>query len=191
MSKPIVFVTGNAKKLEEFIAILGKNFPREITNKKVDLPEYQGEIEEISIEKCKAAAEIVKGPVIIEDTCLCFNAMKGLPGPYIKWFLDKLGADGLYKMLEGWEDKSAQAVCTFAYVNSPEDPVILFQGRTDGLMVSPRGPKDFGWDPCFQPEGYDKTYAELPKEIKNTISHRQRALEKLKEYFLKDSNEAK
>jgi inosine triphosphate pyrophosphatase len=129
MSKPIVFVTGNAKKLEEFIAILGKGFPREITSKKIDLPEYQGEIDEICIKKCETAVKIVQGPVIIEDTCLCFDALKGLPGPYIKWFLDKLGPDGLYTMLAGFENKKAQAVCTFAYCEGKaDDPVLLFQG---------------------------------------------------------------
>lgn len=188
MSKPIVFVTGNAKKLEEFVAILGKNFSREITSKKIDLPEYQGEIDDICRSKCRAAADLIKGPVIIEDTCLCFNAMKGLPGPYIKWFLDKLGPEGLHQMLHGWEDKSAEAICTFAYcAGEPKDPVLLFQGRTQGTIVSPRGPRDFGWDPCFQPLGGDKTYAELPKEMKNQISHRSKAVEKLKEYFMKDA----
>ncbi|XP_076623967.1 inosine triphosphate pyrophosphatase isoform X1 [Colletes latitarsis] len=188
MSKSIVFVTGNAKKLEEFVAILGKNFPREITSKKVDLPEYQGEIDDICRNKCRAAADLVKGPVIIEDTCLCFNAMKGLPGPYIKWFLEKLGPEGLHRMLHGWEDKNAEAVCTFAYcAGEPQDPVILFQGRTQGTIVAPRGPRDFGWDPCFQPLDSDKTYAELPKETKNQISHRSKALEKLKDYFMKEA----
>ncbi|XP_003426633.1 inosine triphosphate pyrophosphatase isoform X1 [Nasonia vitripennis] len=186
-AKPIVFVTGNAKKLEEFIAILGPRFPREITSRKIDLPEYQGEIDEICIKKCRTAAEIVRGPVIIEDTCLCFDALKGLPGPYIKWFLDKLGPDGLNAMLVGFDNKGAQAVCTFAYCEGkPDDPVLLFEGRTHGKIVSPRGCRDFGWDPCFQPEGKDVTYAELPKEVKNEISHRSKALEKLKEYLLKE-----
>lgn len=49
-------------------------------NKKVDLPELQGEIDDICKKKCRAAVEIVNGPVIIEDTCLCFNSLKGLPG---------------------------------------------------------------------------------------------------------------
>ncbi|XP_015588982.1 inosine triphosphate pyrophosphatase [Cephus cinctus] len=188
MSKPIVFVTGNAKKLEEFVAILGRNFPRQVTSMKVDLPEYQGDIEDICKNKCRAAADIVKGPVIIEDTCLCFNAMKGLPGPYIKWFLDKLGPEGLYTMLTGWEDKSAQAICTFAFCNGgPEDPIILFQGCTNGTIVSPKGPRDFGWDPCFLPEGKSQTYAELPREVKNKLSHRFRAIEKLKNYFCKNT----
>ena len=63
-------------------------------NKKIDLPEYQGEPDSISIDKCKAAMEQIKGPVIVEDTCLCFNALGGLPGPYIKWFLEKLRPAG-------------------------------------------------------------------------------------------------
>lgn len=187
-NKPITFVTGNAKKLEEFKAILGTSFPREIVSQKVDLPELQGEITEICIKKCKEAARIVQGPVIVEDTCLCFNALKGLPGPYIKWFLEKLEPEGLYKLLTGFEDKSAQAVCTFAYHPGESNAeVILFEGRTDGDIVEPRGGRDFGWDPCFQPKGYSKTYAEMPKEEKNKISHRFRALDRLRNYFIKNN----
>lgn len=80
MSKPITFITGNAKKLEEVVVILGKEFPRQLVSKKIDLPELQGEMDEISIIKCKEAAKHVKGPVIVEDTCLCFKALGGMPG---------------------------------------------------------------------------------------------------------------
>ena len=125
----------------------------------------------------------MKGPVIVEDTCLSFNALKGLPGPYIKWFLEKIGPEGLHKLLAGFEDKSAQAICTFAFTRDENSEVILFQGITEGIIVEPRGCRDFGWDPIFQPLGYDKTYAELPKEVKNTISHRFRALDKLRDHF--------
>lgn len=79
-ARPITFVTGNAKKLEEVINIVGPAFPRQIVTKKIDLPELQGEIEEIAINKCKDAAQRVNGPVLVEDTCLCFNALQGLPG---------------------------------------------------------------------------------------------------------------
>ncbi|XP_028164663.1 inosine triphosphate pyrophosphatase [Ostrinia furnacalis] len=184
--KTLTFVTGNAKKLEELRAILGNSFPLEIISHKVDLPELQGDIEEVSIKKCQEAARRLKKPVLIEDTSLCFNALNGLPGPYIKWFLDKIKPEGLSKMLTGWEDKSAKAVCTFAYCEgSCEDSdVILFQGITKGQIVEPRGTRDFGWDCVFQPEGYTKTYAELPKEEKNTISHRYKALDKLRKYFI-------
>ncbi|XP_038207330.1 inosine triphosphate pyrophosphatase [Zerene cesonia] len=187
--KVLTFVTGNVKKLEEVKLILGNNFPLEVTNHKLDLPELQGEINEISIQKCREAASRLNKPVIIEDTCLCFNALQGLPGPYIKWFLDKLKPEGLHQLLAGWEDKSAEAVCTFAYSSGkPEDDVILFQGKTAGTIVYPRGTRDFGWDCIFQPDGYDKTYAELPKEEKNKISHRYRALDKLKYYFAQNSS---
>ncbi|XP_055307769.1 inosine triphosphate pyrophosphatase-like [Sitodiplosis mosellana] len=184
MSKPITFITGNVKKLEEVIAILGKEFPRELVSRKIDLPELQGEMNDISIKKCKEAAKYVQGPVIVEDTCLCFTALGDLPGPYIKWFLEKVGPEGLFKMLSGFEDKSATAVCTFAYTSGENDAVLLFQGKTEGQIVDPRGPRDFGWDPCFQPNGFQKTYAELPKETKNSISHRFKAVDALKHYFM-------
>ncbi|XP_055634681.1 inosine triphosphate pyrophosphatase [Toxorhynchites rutilus septentrionalis] len=184
MLRSISFVTGNAKKLEEVRAILGKDFPFELIAVKLDLPELQGEVDDICRKKCLEAARIVKGPVLVEDTCLCFSALKGLPGPYIKWFLDKLEPEGLHKLLDGWDDKSAQAVCTFAYVPHENGEVILFQGVTDGDIVFPRGSRDFGWDPVFQPKGCDKTYAELPKEKKNEISHRFRALDKLRDFFV-------
>ncbi|KAK9510704.1 hypothetical protein O3M35_005439 [Rhynocoris fuscipes] len=184
MSK-VVFVTGNAKKLEEVVAILGPYVPFKLVNQKVDLPELQGEIEDICKKKCREAAKIVKGPVIVEDTSLCFTSLGNLPGPYIKWFLDKVGPEGLYRMLVGFEDKSATAVCTMAYAENDDSDVIIFQGKTEGQIVEPRGPRDFGWDPCFLPNGYDKTYAEMPKESKNKISHRYKAVLAMKEYFEK------
>jgi hypothetical protein len=118
VQKPIVtFVTGNQKKLQEVIAILGAEgeLPIEVTNRKLDLPEYQGEPEEISRQKAIAAALEVGGAVMVEDTSLCFNALQGLPGPYIKWFLDKLGHEGLNNMLAAYEDKSGYAQCIFAF----------------------------------------------------------------------------
>ncbi|XP_017473688.1 PREDICTED: inosine triphosphate pyrophosphatase isoform X2 [Rhagoletis zephyria] len=170
MSKPITFVTGNAKKLEELVAILGDKFPRKVVSSKIDLPELQGEIDEIAVKKCKEAAKQIDGPVLVEDTCLCFNALQGLPGPYIKWFLEKLQPEGLHRLLAGWDDKSAK-------------------GITEGSIVEPRGCRDFGWDPIFQPKGYQLTYAEMPKEEKNKISHRYRALAALQEYFLQQKED--
>ncbi|XP_073933944.1 inosine triphosphate pyrophosphatase-like [Castor canadensis] len=91
---------------------------------------------------------------------------------------------GLHQLLAGFEDKSAYALCTFALsTGDPSNPVLLFRGRTSGQIVVPRGCRDFGWDPCFQPDGYEQTYAEMPKAEKNAISHRFRALLELQEYF--------
>ncbi|KAJ1977647.1 acetyl-coenzyme A synthetase 2 [Dimargaris xerosporica] len=178
---PLVFVTGNQNKLREVQAILGDVVP--IESQALDLPELQGTTAEVSADKCRRAAEIIKGPVITEDTSLCFNAMNGLPGPYIKWFLKNLGTDGLNKMLIGFEDKSAFALCTLAYCAGPGDEPVLFEGKTLGTIVPPRGPGVFGWDSAFQPDGHDKTYAELDPAVKNTISHRFRALELLKAFL--------
>jgi len=130
--KQLNFITGNKNKLTEVKAILGDNV--DLQSQALDLVEIQGTIEEISSDKCRRAAATVNGPVLVEDTCLCFNALKELPGPYIKWFLEALGHQGLNDMLAAFPDKSAQAVCTFAYCEGPGHEPIIFQGRTD---VSP------------------------------------------------------
>jgi inosine triphosphate pyrophosphatase len=174
--KQLNFITGNKNKLTEVKAILNDTI--DLQSQSLDLVEIQGTIEEISADKCRRAADIIKGPVLVEDTCLCFNALKELPGPYIKWFLEALGHKGLNDLLAAFPDKSAQAVCTFAYCEGPGHEPIIFQGRTDGRIVPARGPPNFGWDPIFEYEG--KTYAEMDKIQKNKISHRFRALEKLK-----------
>ncbi|KAK1290318.1 Inosine triphosphate pyrophosphatase [Acorus calamus] len=182
LSRPVTFVTGNPKKLEEVRAILGDSIP--LQTLKLDLPELQGEPEEISKDKARMAAkEKVNGPVLVEDTCLCFNALNGLPGPYIKWFLQKTGHEGLNNILKAYEDKSAYALCVFSLALGPTVEPISFVGKTMGKIVPARGPPDFGWDPIFQPDGYEQTYAEMPKEEKNKISHRFKALDKVKAYF--------
>ena len=89
---------------------------------------------------------------------------------------------GLFKLLAGFEDKSAYALCLFAY-GEPGKEIQLFSGRSDGIIVEPRGPRMFGWVACFQPCGHEQTYAEMPKEIKNTISHRFKAIDELRKYL--------
>ncbi|KAF2086890.1 Maf/Ham1 [Saccharata proteae CBS 121410] len=210
--KYLNFITGNKNKLAEVKAILGDSV--ELRSQSLDLPEVQGSVEEVTIEKCKRAADIVGGPVLVEDTCLCFKAMNDLPGPYMyacsrvsfhvqyaretwsttnqtspsKWFMQSLGPENLHKMLAGFDDKSAQAVCTFGYSEGPGHDPILFQGRTDasrpmntGKLVPSRGPTTFGWDSTFEYEG--RTYAEMEKAEKNKISHRGKALEKLQDWL--------
>lgn len=185
----LTFVTGNEMKLKEVQAILGPDFPIEIISHDLDLPELQGEIEEIVIKKCQEAARRLRRPVLVEDTCLCFNALQGLPGPYIKWFVQKLQPEGLVRLLAGWDDKSAEAISTFGLCKYDCDDleVQLFQGRAQGTIVNPKHFHCHGWESCwdciFQPNGYSKTYAELKKEEKNRISQRFMALMKLKAHF--------
>lgn len=188
----VTFVTGNANKLKEVIAILGGESTElgskvgkfTIVNQALDLEELQGTIDEVTIHKAKSAAKAIGGPVLVEDTCLAFTALNDLPGPYIKWFVQAVGLQGLVDMLYKFEDKGAKAVCTFGYCEGPESEVHLFQGITEGHIVTSRGPTNFGWDSIFQPTGFTETYAEMDKTIKNTISHRFRALDKVKEFLL-------
>ncbi|KAL8996769.1 MAG: hypothetical protein Q9169_003792 [Polycauliona sp. 2 TL-2023] len=196
----LVFITGNRNKLAEVQAILGDTVP--LSSRSLDLLEIQGTTEDISKDKCRRAADLVcrldtlylnnpaadtnargqvEGPVLVEDTCLAFTALKGLPGPYIKWFLGALGHDGLNNLLAAYEDKSAEAICTFAYCAGPGHEPLTFEGRVLGKIVPARGPRDFGWDPIFEHKG--KTYAEMDKVKKNEISHRSLALAKLKHWL--------
>ena len=191
---PVTFVTGNAKKLEEVKHILASSSSVSsscpstvrIVSRALDLPELQGDPKDIATEKCLLASKEIRGPTLVEDTSLCFNALKGLPGPYVKWFLEKTGLDGLNNMLAAYEDKTGDAKqCIFAYCDGKSEDVELFVGRTNGRIVKARGKTEFGWDAVFEPdeqrdEKNRKTYGEMEKEEKNTISHRFRALEKLR-----------
>lgn len=192
-SRSFVFVTGNANKLREVSAILDSSGSSgiSVTSQSVDVPEVQGSTQEVAIAKCKAAARVLQSACVTEDTALCFESLHDLPGPYIKDFLTKLGHEGLNKLLDGFDSRRAYALCTFAYSpkpseSDPEPEVILFEGRTYGQIVRPRGPTHFGWDAVFEPEEGEggKTFAEMDGVEKNKISHRYRALEKLREWLL-------
>ena len=82
---PITFITGNAKKLEEFMQIMTGELASQynVSNMALDLEEIQGSPEEIARTKVKLAATKVNTPVLTEDVSLCFNAYNGLPGPYM------------------------------------------------------------------------------------------------------------
>jgi len=186
--RKIVFVTGNYMKLREVTEILsaGQDVTSRIDlqSQSLDLPEVQGTTVEVAEEKVKRAAELVGGPVITEDTALGFKAMNGLPGPYIKWFLKSLGNEGLYTMIKGFPTQDATAICTFAYSAGPGHEPIVFEGHTEGTIVPPRGEEMFGWNPIFEVKGTGKTFAEMSNDEKNAISHRYKALDKLRTFLL-------
>ncbi|KAM5468965.1 nucleoside triphosphate pyrophosphohydrolase ham1 [Microsporum ferrugineum] len=181
LSKPKIlnFVTGNVRKLAEAKGILGDTVI--LTGQAIDIPEIQGSLEEIARDKCQKAANAVGGPVLIEDSALEFNALGGLPGPYIRHFYSSLGNDRLYNLLAAYPDKSARAACIYAYSAGPGSEPLLFQGYTEGVIVPKRGRGGFAFDQIFEYQGY--TYAEMSFEEKNTVSERFRALEKFKAWL--------
>ena len=117
-----------------------------VVSRSIDLPELQGLPEDVAREKCKAASKLVDGPVLVEDSSLCFNALNGLPGVFVKWFEQQIGLDGLVKLLDGFDDKTAYAQCIFALSSGPDEEVKLFKGRTQGRIVPARVAP--GINPC-------------------------------------------
>jgi len=171
------FVTTNADKVREAIDILGFSLDQ-ISSLNID--EVQSDdINEIVIHKAKKSYDIIKLPVLVEDSGLIFTAWNGLPGPFIKWFETSVGCQGLLKMLEGFENRKALAVCFVAIFDGKE--LIIGKGEVRGKIASSiRGENGFGWDVIFIPEGHKKTYAEMVSSEKNLISHRRLAFEDLK-----------
>lgn len=173
--KKLTFITGNAGKAK----YLSDYFHSPVDHIKLDLQEIQSlDLKEVVEDKAKRAYEIIKSPVLVEDVSLTFGEMKRLPGPLIKWFLETLENDGLCKMLNHYEDRSAFAEVYFAICD--ENGVRTYNGSMEGsIALEPKGEKGFGWDPIFIPKGYDKTWAEMTDDEKHITSMRKIALEKM------------
>ena len=135
--------------------------------------------------KLNFALEHHKGSFIVEDTSLYFSGLNGLPGPLIKWFVKTVGNDGLLKMVEAFGDFRVEARTIIGYA-SEKGEIKFFEGKVQGMIVSPRGKNGFGWDPIFQPDGQEKTFAEMSVEEKSRLSMRRLALTKLRKFL--DSN---
>eukprot|EP00536_Pseudo-nitzschia_multiseries_P015118 jgi/Psemu1/41321/gm1.41321_g len=143
----------------------------------VDLPEIQEvNTEGVAKEKALLAAQLAGGPSLIEDTSLEFHALGGMPGPYIKWFQERLQSVGLWRILMAYEDKSATAVCTLAFSPAPHADPVLFTGKVDGTIVEPVEGRGFGWDSIFVPEEENQPFSCLSTERKNELSHRGNAV---------------
>jgi len=172
----IYFITGNKGKLEEAQSILG-----DVEGYDIDLPEIQ-EIDAHKIIKEKLLEGLKhhkEAELIVEDTSLYLEALNGLPGPLIKWFMKTIGNEGLYEIATKLGNSKAQAKTIIGYARNKDD-IDFFEGVVEGEIVSPVGKKGFGWDPIFKPMAHDKTFAEMDTEEKNSLSMRKMALEKLK-----------
>ncbi|MBR9701106.1 RdgB/HAM1 family non-canonical purine NTP pyrophosphatase [Candidatus Woesearchaeota archaeon] len=171
-------ITSNRKKFSEMKQILSN-----IEQLDMDLVEIQSlDPHEIIKHKLAEAQKHHKGEFIVEDTSLYLDAMNGLPGPFIKWFLETIGNKGLVEIAEKLDNHKAHAITMIGYSDS-EGNVEFFEGRVDGKICSPRGENLFGWDCIFMLEKYERSWAELTREEKNKVSMRSKALKKLKSYL--------
>jgi len=171
------FVTGNPNKVREAADILKVHIEQVVVK---EIFEIQTQDLDVLIRhKSQQAYQALKSPVIVEDSGLQFNAWKGLPGALVKWFENTVGCEGMLKMLQSFEDRSAKAICCLAIHDGKSIQVV--RGEVNGYIATEiRGGNGFGWDVIFIPDGYKQTYAEMDSEEKNAISHRKLALEKLK-----------
>jgi|SRR3989344_3727154 len=174
----LIVVTTNPNKLAEINQILGTNHKVS----KVDIPEIQSlDLDEVITQKAKDAYEKIKKPVMVEDISLEIKALSGLPGTFIKFFLKTLGTEGTVKLVS---DQPTDAKVTAAVAVYDGKNLKIFKGIVFGtLSKKDRGTSGFGFDKVFIPNGYKKTYAEMPPELKNKISHRAKATRKLKKYL--------
>lgn len=162
MTELPVFITGNQNKADYLSRLLGMH----LDHHKVDLDEIQStSLEEIVTHKVKQAYELIKKPVLVEDVALSFVALGGLPGPFVKFFVD--AEDGLEKMCriaDVLDTRAARAECVYGYYDGKR--LELLRGQLDGAIADhPRGDGGYGWDKIFCPEGYaGRTRAELTSE---------------------------
>jgi non-canonical purine NTP pyrophosphatase (RdgB/HAM1 family) len=173
----LIFATQSVHKLQEAERILDIKIERY----DIDLPEIQAvDIEDVVIYKARFAYAVIKKPVMIEDTGLFINVLNGLPGALIKWFVQRLGIDGLCKIMGQFSDKSALAKTIIVTYDGFDDPK-LFVGEVKGkISAGPKGSEGFGWDAIFIPDGATKTFGEMMPEEKDAFSMRRLALEKMK-----------
>lgn len=183
--KQIVLATHNAGKVKEMQAILDPFGITVLSAGDLNLtePEENGQtfIENAKI-KALCAAKEAKLPALGDDSGLCVHALNNRPGIYSARYNEPKKNGFMYAMeklneeLGDASDRTAHFACALV-IAWPNGETEEFEGRVTGTLQWPvKGTNGFGYDPMFVPDGYDKSFAELPAEIKNKISHRANAL---------------
>ena len=186
MKRKFVFATNNAHKLEEVTAILGNRI--ELLSLKdihchTDIPETADTLEGNALLKAQYIYENYQMDCFADDTGLEVEALNGEPGVYsARYAGDGHNAEAnmlkLLHAMEGIENRKAQFRTAFALIIDGKEH--LFEGVIKGEIIKTRrGNSGFGYDPIFVPEGYSQTFAEMGNELKNQISHRAIATNKL------------
>lgn len=186
MKKKFVFATNNAHKLEEVTAILGDKI--ELLSMKdihcsADIPETADTLEGNALLKARYIFENYHLDCFADDTGLEVEALNGAPGVYSARYAgdahnSEANMQKLLQDMEGMENRKARFRTVFALIVNGKEH--LFEGIVKGEITKHRhGTSGFGYDPVFIPEGYTQTYAEMGSELKNKISHRAVATDKL------------
>jgi XTP/dITP diphosphohydrolase len=189
----LVVATHNPGKARELAEILDRRFDL-VAAGELGLPEPE-ETEATftgnALLKARAAADASGLIALSDDSGLCVAALDGAPGVYsARWAGPERDFAMAMKKVEerleatGADDLSAWFTSALA-VAWPNGPAVVVEGRVDGVLsFPPRGDRGFGYDPIFVPQGYDQTFGELDPKLKDSLSHRARAFEKLKAALL-------
>ena len=189
--KKLVFATNNPHKLEEIRAILGSKL--EILSLAdigcdADIPETAETLEGNALIKAHYVYDNYKLDCFADDTGLEVDALHGLPGVHTARYAYPDRHDPEANMIKFLvflsqnNDRNARFRTVIALIEKGKEH--LFEGVVEGVIAREKsGTQGFGYDPVFIPEGNSKTFAELGEDIKNTISHRARAVQKLAEYL--------
>lgn len=191
IKKKFVFATNNAHKLEEVSAILGKKI--ELLSMKdidcnVDIPETADTLEGNALIKARYIFENYHLDCFADDTGLEVEVLNGAPGVYSARYAgdahdSEANMKKLLKEMENVENRRARFRTVFALIINGKEH--LFEGIVKGEIIKNRkGTSGFGYDPVFVPEGYSQTFAEMGNELKNKISHRAMATQKLCHFLL-------
>lgn len=197
----IIFASNNEHKVKEIRSILGNSFTllslKDI-NINEDIPENEPLLEGNALSKARYIYNATGMNVFADDTGLEIEALNGLPGVHSGRFAgeNKNSSANIEKvlfLLGKTENRKARFRTVIALIFEKKE--YLFEGLVNGTIISEkRGKEGFGYDPVFVPDGKNQTFAEMDLAGKNTISHRARAFEKLKEflnqYVLSNNNEA-
>jgi XTP/dITP diphosphohydrolase len=187
----LIVATRNAHKTREIEQIFGSHLAvRDLTAHPEisEIKESGTSFEENAKLKAIAVSRRLPGLVIADDSGLEVDALGGAPGIQSARYADANASDTeriakLLSRLANVEEKSNQRRARFRCVLAvARDGHVLatFEGVVDGKIAErPRGSHGFGYDPIFIPDGFEETFAELPEEVKNNISHRAEAVRKL------------
>ncbi len=179
IDETMTVVTSNEGKYREYRKKLSEHYS-EVEMKNVEYPEIQtDDLEEVVNFVLDELSD--HAPLIIDDSGLFVDALKGFPGVYSSYAMKTLGCDGILSLMQGRKKRSARFECVIGFLGEERK---LFKGKSEGKIThEKRGSGGFGYDPIFEPEEYERTYAELSSEEKNEISHRGRAMEKFLEFM--------
>lgn len=189
----LCFATNNVHKVDEVQAKIGDAF-QIVTLKNigcdVDIPETADTIAGNALQKAQYIWQHYHCNCFADDTGLEVDALNGAPGVHTARYAGEAkdpeaNMAKLLKALEGCCDRKARFRTVIALIIDGKETVM--EGVVEGTIATEKsGAEGFGYDPIFIPEGYDKTFAELPLSVKNSISHRGRAVEKLINHLQKN-----